>query len=220
MALRIDDIPLRPAPKRTSWIVRYCQMWLRPFLIGCFDYRVQGLHHLPQSGGCLIIANHQSYLDPVLVGTLILRPICFFAKAYLFRVPLFGRLLPHLFAFPVQHGKGDRGAIEQAIQHLREGYLLCIYPEGTRTADGEIAALQGGASLLVRKAGVPVVPAIIDGSFKAWPRKSILFRSHPIRVRFGPPLNLDGLKSSQITELMDQTLRQMLTELRSEKVLR
>src|SRR5690606_31285174 len=106
------------------------------------------------------------------------------------------------------------GAVKEAIRRLQQGHVLVIYPEGSRTPDGELQPIEAGAALVIRRAGVPVVPAVIEGSFAAWPRTHKLFRPGRIEVLYGPPLRLDGLKAGQIVDLVESTFHQMLAELR------
>src|SRR5690606_38172150 len=123
----------------------------------------------------------------------------------LFENRLFGGLISRLNAFPVRQGAGDVGAIRETIRRLQQGHMLVMYAEGGRTPDGELQPVEHGAALVVRRAKVPVVPAIIDGSFHAWSRSMRIFRPHPISVLYGPPLDIEGLKAEQITDLIDQT---------------
>jgi 1-acyl-sn-glycerol-3-phosphate acyltransferase len=183
-----------------------------------FDLKVYGTRHVPKTGGVLLLANHQSYLDPVLLGVRLDRPISYMAKSDLFEGSgFFTWLIRSLHAFPVKLGRGDVGAIKESINRLHEGYVLNIYPEGSRTLDGEIGPIQSGVALVVRRAAVPIVPVVIDGSFQAWKKGSKLFRKHPIRVMYGPPLMIEGLKGPQLVALIDRTLRDMLAELRRKK---
>jgi 1-acyl-sn-glycerol-3-phosphate acyltransferase len=92
--------------------------------------------------------------------------------------------------------------------------VLNIYPEGARTEDGEIAALQKGVAAVVRRCDVPVVPAVIVGSFEAWPVHERFPRCWPVRIRYGRPLRLRGLSPDTILATIDQTLRSMLDDLR------
>ena len=181
-----------------------------------FDLKVYGKHHIPERGGALILSNHQSYLDPIAIAVHLNRPVSYMAKSELFESSRFFRwLISSLHAFPVRRGKGDVGAIKQSIARLHDGYVLNIYPEGTRTLDGEIGKIQHGVVLIVRRAEVPIVPAVIDGSFHAWPKRgSKLLRPHPVRIMYGPAMNVEGLKPDQIVALIDRTLRAMLAELR------
>jgi 1-acyl-sn-glycerol-3-phosphate acyltransferase len=180
-----------------------------------FDLKVYGTHHVPRTGGVLLLANHQSYLDPMLIGVRLKRPISYMAKSELFEGNrFFAWLIRSLHAFPVKQGRGDVGAIKGSILRLHQGHMLNIFPEGSRTGDGELGPIQPGVALVVRRADVPVVPVVIDGSFQALPRSRKLFRSHPIRLMYGPPLNVAGLNPHQIVALIDRTFRDMLEELR------
>jgi 1-acyl-sn-glycerol-3-phosphate acyltransferase len=123
-----------------------------------------------------------------------------------------------VYAFPIRRGEGDVGAVKQAIARLHEGYILNIFPEGTRSRTGEVGAVQRGVALVIRRANVPVIPVAIDGSFKAWPKGAKGIRSHPVRVLFGPALKIDGLKPAEIVELVETTLRRMVQQLRNGQI--
>jgi 1-acyl-sn-glycerol-3-phosphate acyltransferase len=181
-----------------------------------FDLKVSGAEHVPPTGGVLLLANHQSYLDPVVIGVRLRRPLGFLAKSELFEVPVFRSLIRKLNAFPIRQGAGDVGALRETIQRLKEGNILTIFPEGTRTPDGQMAPLQPGFALVIRKADVPIVPVAIEGSFQAWRPGTRLFRSQSIRVKFGPPLDVHGLKAAEIVARVEQTLHELLAELRAE----
>ena len=133
---------------------------------------------------------------------------------YLRAAQFFRWLIRSLHAFPVKQNSADVGAIKQAIAKLQEGNVLNIYPEGSRTQNGEIGAILPGVALVLKRANVPIVPVVIDGSFQAWPHGQKIFRKHPIRVLYGEPMDMDGLKGSEIVTLVDRTLRRMLVELR------
>ncbi len=203
-----------PIPRR-GFLWSACQAIARIFTTVVFDLKVYGQHHVPPRGGVLLAANHESYLDPALVAVRMKRPVNFFAKAELFEIPGFAWLIRSLHAFPVRQGEGDIGAAKEAIRRLKEGHILNIYPEGSRTETGELGPIEPGVALMVRRAGVPVVPVVVSGSFHAWPRGRKFFRSAPIRVLYGPPMELNHLKPAQITARIDQTFRQLLAELRA-----
>jgi 1-acyl-sn-glycerol-3-phosphate acyltransferase len=182
-----------------------------------FDLKVYGMRYVPRRGGVLIVSNHQSYLDPVVLACQLPRPVSFLAKSELFEVPGFGAVIRQLNAFPVRQGEGDVGAVRETIRRLQEGHALNMFPEGSRSNDGEIRPLESGIGLIVRRAGVPVVPAAIHGSFDAWPRGAAVFRSRPVRVQFGPVMDLKDLKAAEIVKRIDVTLRTMFEELRRRK---
>lgn len=181
-----------------------------------FDLKVYGTENIPKTGGAILAANHQSYLDPILVAVQLRRPISFMAKSELFRYRAGAWFIRSLHAFPVRQGEGDVAAVKETIRQLQAGNLINIYPEGSRTLDGEVAPLLPGIGLIVRRAGVPVVPIAIEGSFAAWPRdRARMFRPHPVWIQFGPPMQLQKLKAHEIVGEIEGTMRKMLAELRS-----
>ena len=129
--------------------------------------------------------NHLSMLDPILVGAVIPRPICFMAKEELFRYPVLGRILRWVHAFPVRRGEPDREAIQYALRRLREGQVVGIFPEGTRSPDGRLLELQGGTALLALKSGAPILPVAITGTQRAMPKGAWWPRRVPVEIRIG-----------------------------------
>lgn len=178
-----------------------------------FDLKVYGRHHVPRRGGVLLVANHQSYLDPVLLAAYLKRPMSYMAKSELFESPRLRWLIRSLNAFPVKQGTGDFAAVRETIRRLRQGHMLSIFPEGSRSEDGRIAPMLPGAALVVKKAGVPIVPVVIEGSYDAWPKGRRMFRPWSISVMYGAPIDVSGLKADGITQLIDRTLRSMYAEL-------
>jgi 1-acyl-sn-glycerol-3-phosphate acyltransferase len=183
-----------------------------------FDLKVYGAYHVPKTGGALVISNHQSYLDPVILALGLDRTLNYMAKSQLFKNPVFAWLIRSLNAFPVEQGAGDIGAVKESIARLQGGFLLNVFPEGSRTEDGEILPMEKGVALLIRRAKVPVVPAVITGSFEAWPKSRKRPRSYPIRVVYGPPLNLTNMDRDEILATIDKTLRKMYDDLRAGKI--
>ncbi len=147
-----------------------------------FGLKAHGIENLP-SGGAVIAPLHRSFMDPVAVAGVIEQPISFMAKKELFRYPVFGWLLSKLHAFPVQRGVADRNAIRRAMDIVQSGGYLGIFPEGTRSRDGRVLPLQGGAALIAIKAGVPVVPVVVTNVAPLRLRRAI-------EVRIGQPIDL------------------------------
>jgi 1-acyl-sn-glycerol-3-phosphate acyltransferase len=179
-----------------------------------FDLKVYGIEHVPTSGGVLLLGNHLSFLDPPLVGTQLRRPASFLAKSELFDIPVFGHIISRVNAFPVRQGAGDIGAVRETIRRLKEGHVLTVFPEGSRSLDGELQPLAAGFTLIVRKVDVPVIPVAIDGSYQAWPRGKAIPQSAPVRVKFGPPMDLKDLKAAAIVPKVEAELRRLIGELR------
>ena len=194
---------------------------VRPVARLLFDLRVEGREHIPPNGGVLVVSNHQSCLDPILLPLHLHRPMNYLAKSELFVNPVIAWFLRTIFnAFPVRMGHGDVRAVKETIQRLKEGHLMNVFPEGTRTEDGELCPLQKGAALIIERSGATVVPAIIVGAYEAWPLHRKLPRFTPICIRFGPPMNLAGLNREQVMAVIDRTMHEMFDALRARERLR
>lgn len=153
-----------------------------------FGLRVRGRSHVPRSGPVLLVANHSSVLDPPLVAAATPRPVSFLAKAELFRVPGFGRLIRALHAHPVRREGGDPAALRVGLRILDSGGTLLVFPEGTRGPEGVLRPAKPGAGMLAVLSGAPVVPVYIQGTGRACPRGSRWPRPVRVTVTFGPPL--------------------------------
>lgn len=186
---------------RVSWRV----LRLLSLLAGrYFPVRFHGHERVPESGGMLILSNHQSYLDPVLLGMPLFREAAFMARDTLFRGAL-GRLIRHLNAYPVRRGSADVGAIKETLRRLRAGWAVIAFPEGTRSEDGAIGTMKSGMAVIARRAAVPIMPALIVGAFEAWPRNARWPRRHVIDVAFGSPITPDefaGLSDDDLIALV------------------
>jgi 1-acyl-sn-glycerol-3-phosphate acyltransferase len=159
-----------------------------PLLWLYFRIRVRGRRRVPRSDGLLVVANHTSHLDPVLVGYAALpRDLHFFARSNLFKPRLFGGLIRRLQAVPVARGQGDREALQRARALLEEGKALVVFPEGTRSADGRLGEAKPGVGLLALQAGVPIICAHISGAHRAFPRGAKFPRPKKIRIEWGEP---------------------------------
>jgi 1-acyl-sn-glycerol-3-phosphate acyltransferase len=152
-----------------------------------FRLRARGQAGLPKSGGVLLVMNHQSFLDPWLIGVAPRRQVHYMARDTLFRGGFLQYLGELWNAFPVKRGAADLGAIRTAVERLDKGFMVNIFPEGTRSEDGSIGAIAPGMILILNrcKTEVPIVPVVIDGAFEAWPRSAKLPRPHQIRIVYG-----------------------------------
>jgi 1-acyl-sn-glycerol-3-phosphate acyltransferase len=203
-----------------TYVWRALRTLVRPLAVLLFDLKVYGTNNIPATGGVLIVSNHQSYLDPILLPLQLERPLNYIAKSELFSNPLAAWFLRSILnAFPVRQGHTDVRAVKETIHRLQEGHLMNIYPEGARTADGKIAPLQRGVGLIVERAGAAVVPAVIVGAFEAWPLQRKFPRRRPVCIQFGPPLDLSGLGRDEILEKIDHTLRSMFEALQTRSAL-
>jgi 1-acyl-sn-glycerol-3-phosphate acyltransferase len=150
--------------------------------------RTWGVENVPERGGVLLAANHQSFLDPPAVGLALRRQVYYVARASLFRVPLLGWFLRKQHGVPIERDAADLSAIRMAIDLLRRGEGLVLFPEGTRTSDGSVGEFRPGFAIVAARARAPIVPVAIDGAFEAWPRGQRLPRSGRVRVAYGQPV--------------------------------
>jgi 1-acyl-sn-glycerol-3-phosphate acyltransferase len=211
--------PAGRAWPRESVPFRCAQAICRVFTSVYFDLKVRGIEHVPRTGGVLLVANHQSFLDPILLGVRLPRSLSYMARSELFEVnPVFTWLIRALGAFPVRQTGSAAGAIKEAVERLQEGRALTIYPEGSRTETGEIGPMEKGVALVIRKAKVPVIPVAIDGSFEAWRKGTTLFRPHPIRLLYGPAMDLADKRPDEIVATIDRTIRGLFEQLRSHRL--
>ena len=149
-----------------------------------FSFRFEGGRHMPARGPALIVANHQSFLDPVLVGLAVGRTIHYMARKTLFNNPVLGWFLPTVNVHAVDQEGVATGGVKAVIEVMKAGRPVLVFPEGERTWTGEMLPLKAGAHLLLKRAPVPVVPVGIAGAFDAYPRTSKLPALSPL---FLPP---------------------------------
>ena len=148
---------------------------------------------MPEQGAVILAANHMSNWDPPLLASFLIRPVTYMAKQELFEIPVFGAAIRACNAFPVKRGAADRGAIKAALQALKQGRCLGLFPEGTRSKDGTIGAFKAGALQLAIEAGVPVLPVAIEGAGSVLPPSGFSVRPGQIVVRFGDPIETTGM---------------------------
>src|SRR5258708_17280322 len=145
-----------------------------------FRFRVVHRERMIQSGPAILAMNHQSYLDPPLAGTTCDRAIYFLARRTLMDVPLLGWLLPKLNVIPVNQERIDRSALKALIRVLKSGNAALVFPEGSRTLDGDLQPAQPGLGLVIAKTLAPVVPMRIFGAHEALPRGGCGLHSLPM----------------------------------------
>ncbi len=145
--------------------------------------------NIPSKGPVIIACNHVSYLDPLIAGFGTRRRVYFLAKASLFKNRFFGWLIKRLGAFPLkEEGGNDISAIKRSLRLLRGGKVVVIFPEGTRSYDGDLQKAHPGVGMLAFKSRAVVIPVYIDGSEKALPRNGKSLKPAKIIARFGNPL--------------------------------
>jgi 1-acyl-sn-glycerol-3-phosphate acyltransferase len=148
-----------------------------------------GLHHVPATGAALIVSNHQSYLDPLLVGAALPRSVRYMAMNQLFSRPTISAVLRLYGAFPVNARSADRRAIKACLRYLRRGELVMIFPEGERSRDGHLLQFFHGFARIALLGDVPIVPVTIHGAIHVWPRSAKWPRPGKVQLTFHAPLD-------------------------------
>lgn len=152
-----------------------------------FRFRILHRERMLQSGPVILASNHQSYFDPPLAGNVSDRAIYFLARSSLLNIPVLGRVLPKLNVIPVDQEGVDRSALKGIIKVLQRGECALVFPEGSRTFDGELLPAQPGLGLIIARTLAPVVPIRIFGAHEVLPRGGG-FHFHPITIVVGEPI--------------------------------
>lgn len=175
-----------------------------------FHIRTFNRWNIPATGGALLVTNHQSFLDPWLIGIAIKRQIHYMARDSLFQGGLTQWMMESTNTFPIRRGRADSTAVREAIARLNKGYLVNIFPEATRTADGTIGPIAAGVAIIVHRSQAPVIPIVIDGAFEAWPRNQKFPSCKPIRILYGAPIGHAELAALSADEIAVRIRREMV----------
>ncbi len=161
------------------------KLFVALFLKIVFQLKVYGRGNVPKKGAFILASNHLSYLDPPALGVASPRVLHFMARHDLFNNWAFGALIRASNAFPVRRGGIDPGAFKEAIERLKNGQVLLIFPEGRRSETGELGTPQSGIGFLSITADVPILPAYIKGTREALPKGALFIKLKSISVYFG-----------------------------------
>ncbi|WP_375103452.1 lysophospholipid acyltransferase family protein [Paenibacillus sp. RS8] len=183
----------------------FCRGLLRLIYAIVFPLKIVGEENVPKEGGVLLCANHISLLDPMTIGIKLDRQVKYMAKAELFEVPVLGWLINKLGAFPVKRGGVSKESIKTALNTLRSGNVMGIFPEGTRNSDAGVAK-KGAASFALRS-GAAVVPAAIVGEYKPFRRMVVVY---------GAPIDLSQFvgAGSESLEAVTDVIMERINEMK------
>jgi 1-acyl-sn-glycerol-3-phosphate acyltransferase len=174
-----------------------------PLLHTYFRAQIYGAEKVPQTSGLVVVSNHASDFDPLILSNCVGRPVAYMAKEELFAVPVLKQVIALYGAYPVKRGSPDRSAIRAALASLDKGWAAGVFITGTRTADGRVSDAKLGAAMIAAKAQVPLLPVSLWGTERIF-LKSKLPRAVPITVRFGdlipPPPTGDRAELEAITQ--------------------
>lgn len=166
-----------------NWLYNLLYYILGPSLKLVYGRSARGMENVPAQGGFVLCSNHMSALDPMFIASALPRTkrLYYLGKKELFENKILKWALPKLGAIPVDRGHADLAAIRTSLQVVKEGYGLCIFPQGTRSRDNTRTPMLNGASMIALRCNVPVIPVFIDGPYRLL-RKT--------EIRFGRPLDL------------------------------
>jgi 1-acyl-sn-glycerol-3-phosphate acyltransferase len=177
----------------------------RTYLFLVRRWKILGPTQLPPGQGLVLVANHTSYLDPVIIGCVFNRRIYFMAKAELFKIPGLSWIITKLGAFPVQRQGVDRVAIRRALELLTAGEVVGIFPEGTRSATGELLNPHLGAAMLAAKGGMPLLPVAVSGAKGFWGQ---------VNVNVGKPMDITTCDRRKISRTqLEEASRDIMSEI-------
>jgi 1-acyl-sn-glycerol-3-phosphate acyltransferase len=175
-----------------------------------YGVRYTGRRNIPESGGVLVVSNHQSHFDPPLIGLGCPRRMNYVARDSLFAFAPFRWLIKSLDAIPLERDGIGLSGIKESLRRLRRGEMVLIFPEGTRTHDGRVGEFKPGFTTLAARSGASILPAAIEGAFQAWPRRNTFPRLGRIRVHYGTPLGPEEIAGREERELVEEVRRRVV----------
>lgn len=189
-AAYLDRARIKGVNPIVYWLVRAV---IQPFFHLYFRLSRIGREHIPQEGGVIFAANHRSFLDPFVIGTMARRPLYYVAKKELFSNRLQAWFLSALGAFPIDRGAGDTDSMRTAREIIERGDCVLIFPEGTRVRPGPLARPRRGVGRLALETGAPVIPVAVFGTERV--RRGWRLRPHKVRIRAGRALHFPKVDS-------------------------
>jgi 1-acyl-sn-glycerol-3-phosphate acyltransferase len=185
-------------------------------LISICGIRASGRSHIPATGPVMMMANHASFYDTIILGVAQRRMIDFMARSGLF-IPILGPFISSMGAFPIQRDGGGAAGVKETLKRLKNARLIGLFPEGTRTPDGNLQPLRPGIANIARKSGCQILCVGVYGAFEAWPRSQPWPGSWQIHVHYEPPLttaDLAGKTDEEAMDMMRQRLERALNHAR------
>jgi len=176
-----------------------------------YGVRLSGTHNIPTEGGVLVVSNHQSHLDPPLIGCCFTRRMNQMAKKSLFKFAPFAWYIRSVGAFPVDQGS-PLGGIKEAMRLLKQGEVVLMFPEGSRSLDGQIDKLMNGFTTVAVRTKAAILPMALEGPFDAWPRTHNYPGIGPrLHVMFGEPImpqDIDQFSGNELVEEVEHRIRE------------
>lgn len=172
---------------------------LRTILLVVFRWKTYHVERVPLTGPVILASNHASFLDPPLAGVAVPRVVNCLARESLFRFPIMGWVLRSWSCVPVDRDGGGAAGLKAILERLRRGGAILLFPEGTRSSDGQLQPARAGVGLTVIKSDAPVVPVRVFGTFEAYGRHMRFPRPYRVAVKYGTPMDFKALREEAAT---------------------
>ena len=196
---------------------RFVRLIVTIWFVLFYKIRVHNIEQSIQRGSAMIMANHQSNLDPIVIGALYPGYVSFLAKKALFKYPPLSWVLFGLDCIPIDRESTGIGGMKETLRRLKKGYRMVLFPEGQRSFDGEMVPLMSGFCALFKRTKVPIVPIGLDGPFQAWPRGTMIPRPGHIHAVVGKPIyysDVEHLSDREMTEYVGERIRECFEQAR------
>jgi len=204
-------------PFVNKWWYEFSRVWVLLFSWILFRIRYTGVENIPRNGAVLLVSNHQSHLDPPLIGAGVPRTVSYLARKTLFANKLFAQLIQSYGAIALDL-ENPLGGLKEGLRRLRCGDAVLVFPEGTRSPDGEIHPFRKGFRMLAVRSQAVIVPVAIDGAYQSWPRSRKFPRPGRVRVHFGQgirPEEYQDLDEDSFLRMVEEKVQQCLATVRS-----
>ncbi len=203
----ITGVPVTFVDPTRSFLHNYARLWGRfgLFLAGV-KLDIHGIEKIPMDRPLIFMGNHQSNFDILALYAALPVHFSWIAKEELFRIPFFGYAMRRAGYIPLDRGDGRRAlkSVEEAARKIREGVSVIVFPEGTRTRDGNLLPFKRGGFLLAARAGVPIVPFTINGTSRINPAKTLRLKKGHVSIRFSDPIETTGATGKKRDDLIDR----------------
>jgi 1-acyl-sn-glycerol-3-phosphate acyltransferase len=207
-------ISLFTASGRPGYVISRMWCWVTARVLGV-STSVSGAERAKPETSYIITPNHQSNLEILSLELALPTPYRWVIKKELLKIPFFGWALGRTGAVSIDRSDKARAVatLRGGASKLRDGWSLLIYPEGTRTSDGNLQPFKKGAFMLAIQTGAPILPVTINGAFKLWPKHSLRLRSGRIAITIGDPISTEGAGEADVEQLMEKTRQAILAHL-------
>ena len=186
-----------------------CRVLIRLASTYAFQVRYSGQENVPLSGGVLVAANHQSHLDPPLIGAGCGRQMSYLARESLFRFAPFAWLIRSFGAIPIDREGLGLSGVKETLRRLKQGKMVLVFPEATRTRDGEIGRFKPGFASMAARGNAAILPAVIEGAYHVWPRRQRFPGFGMVHVHYGPALLPSEFGDRGERELVEEVERRV-----------